>query len=152
MTGCRLFMIFARAIPEYIWAFLFLAVLGPIAWPLVLALAVHNTGILGRLGAEVVENTESPPLTALRALGATRSQMVFSALFPSIPLTGAGIVLCSLAQTPTWCSNHPTQCSKGDDTIAAIASVGLSRSVPRRHNHSTGEAGAKREDKHRRFT
>ena len=82
VTGCRLFMIFARAIPEYIWAFLFLAVLGPIAWPLVLALAVHNTGILGRLGAEVVENTESPPLTALRALGATRSQMVFSAFFP----------------------------------------------------------------------
>ena len=82
VTGSRLCMIFARSIPEYIWAFLFLAVLGPIAWPLVLALAVHNIGILGRLGAEVVENTESPPLTALRALGATRSQMVFSAFYP----------------------------------------------------------------------
>ncbi len=82
VTVCRIFMIFVRSIPEYIWAFLFLAVLGPRAWPLVLALAVHNTGILGRLGAEVVENTEAPTLTALRALGATRSQMVFSAFFP----------------------------------------------------------------------
>jgi phosphonate transport system permease protein len=82
VTICRIFMIFVRSIPEYIWAFLFLAVLGPRAWPLVLALAVHNTGILGRLGAEVVENTESPPLTALRALGASRSQMSFYAFFP----------------------------------------------------------------------
>jgi phosphonate transport system permease protein len=79
---CRLFMIFVRAIPEYIWAFLFLAMLGPVAWPLVLALAVHNMGILGRLGAEVVENTETPPLVALRALGASRSQLVFSAVVP----------------------------------------------------------------------
>jgi phosphonate transport system permease protein len=79
---CRLFMIFTRSIPEYIWAFLFLAMLGPVAWPLVLALTLHNTGILGRLGAEVVENTESPPLVALSALGATRSQLVFSGVFP----------------------------------------------------------------------
>ena len=82
VAGSRLLMMFARSIPEYIWAFLFLAMIGPIAWPLVLALALHNTGILGRLGAEVVENTESPPLASFRALGATRTQMIFSALFP----------------------------------------------------------------------
>lgn len=82
VSACRLLMIFVRAIPEYIWAFLFLALLGPLAWPLVLALAVHNMGILGRLGAEVVENTESPPLAALRALGATRSQLIATAIFP----------------------------------------------------------------------
>jgi len=81
-SACRLFMIFARSIPEYIWAFLFLAMLGPMAWALVLALALHNAGILGRLGAEVVENTESPPLAALRALGATRAQLALSAVFP----------------------------------------------------------------------
>jgi phosphonate transport system permease protein len=79
---CRLFMIFVRAIPEYIWAYLFLALLGPITWPLVLALAVHNSGILGRLGAEVVENTESPSLASLRALGAGRVQIIVSAIFP----------------------------------------------------------------------
>jgi phosphonate transport system permease protein len=81
-NGARVLMVFFRSIPEYVWAFLFLAMLGPVAWPLVLALALHNTGILGRLGAEVVENTESPPLTALRALGATRAQIAASAIFP----------------------------------------------------------------------
>ena len=84
VSACRLFMIFVRAIPEYIWAFLFLALLGPVAWALVLALAIHNMGILGRLAAEVVENTESPPLTALRALGATRLQLVAGAIFPLV--------------------------------------------------------------------
>lgn len=82
VSASRVFMIFVRAIPEYIWAFLFLALLGPVAWPLVLALAVHNLGVLGRLGAEVVENTESPPLASLRSLGATRTQILFSAIFP----------------------------------------------------------------------
>jgi phosphonate transport system permease protein len=81
-SASRLFMIFVRAIPEYVWAFLFLALLGPMAWPLVLALAIHNMGILGRLGAEVVENTESAPPTALRALGATRAQIIMTAIFP----------------------------------------------------------------------
>jgi phosphonate transport system permease protein len=79
---CRLFMIFVRAIPEYVWAFLLFAMLGPTTWPLVLALAIHNAGILGRLDAEVVENTESPPLVSLRALGANRSQIFFAAIFP----------------------------------------------------------------------
>ena len=44
----RLLFILAWAIPEYIYAFLLLAVYGPQTWPLVLALAIHNFGILGR--------------------------------------------------------------------------------------------------------
>ena len=39
--------------------------------PAVLALAIHNTGILGKLDAEVVENLEPGSLRALRGLGAT---------------------------------------------------------------------------------
>lgn len=78
----RLFLIFVRAIPEYMWAFLLLAVLGPTAWPAVLALALHNLGILGKLGAEVVENTEHSPLSALRGLGASHLQIAVTGLFP----------------------------------------------------------------------
>ncbi len=78
----RAFLIFARAIPEYLWVFLLLAVLGPTAWPAVLALALHNLGILGKLGAEVVENTESSPLSALRGLGASHLQIAVTGLFP----------------------------------------------------------------------
>lgn len=80
----RLGLIFARAIPEYIWAFLFLAILGPSAWPAVLALALHNAGILGKLGAETIENVEPEAPTALRDLGATRRQIALVGLFPIV--------------------------------------------------------------------
>jgi len=75
VAATRLLLTFFRAIPEYVWAFLLLAMLGRQAWPAVLALALHNAGILGRLGAEVVENVEPGTPRALRALGATRLQV-----------------------------------------------------------------------------
>ncbi|MCP3960434.1 MAG: ABC transporter permease subunit [bacterium] len=80
----RALLIFVRSIPEYVWAFIFLAVLGPTAWPVVLALAVHNSGILGKLTAEVVENLDPEPLAALRGLGASRMQIAAAGLFPLI--------------------------------------------------------------------
>ena len=83
LTLTRLLLIFLRAIPEYVWAFIFLGLLGPGAWPAVLALAVHNTGILGKLSAEVVENLEPAPLKAMRASGATRGQIGVVAIFPA---------------------------------------------------------------------
>ena len=83
VTGLvRGFLIFLRAIPEYIWAYLLLAMLGASAWPAVLALAIHNSGILGKLGAETVENLDTSSLRALRILGGTRSQIAVSAIFP----------------------------------------------------------------------
>jgi phosphonate transport system permease protein len=83
VTGCvRAFLIFLRAIPEYIWAFLLLAMLGSSAWPAILALAIHNSGILGKLGAETVENLDPRPLRALRWLGASRKQIAVGAVTP----------------------------------------------------------------------
>jgi len=81
-TSARAFLILLRAIPEYVWAFLLLAILGPNAWPAVLALAIHNAGILGKLGAETIENLESAPLRALRGLGAGRAQVTLAAAAP----------------------------------------------------------------------
>jgi len=74
--------IFLRAIPEYILAFLLMATLGGAAWPAVLALGLHNMGILGKLGAEVVENTDPAVPRALRSLGSSRSQIFVTALLP----------------------------------------------------------------------
>jgi phosphonate transport system permease protein len=79
----RFVLIFLRAIPEYIWAFLLLTLLGVGAWPAVLALAIHNAGILGKLYADVAENMEPSAPRALRALGARRSQIAFAAIFPN---------------------------------------------------------------------
>lgn len=82
VAASRALLVGLRAIPEYVWAFLLLALLGPTAWPLVLALALHNAGILGKLGAEVVENTDARAPAALRALGARRLQVVVAAIYP----------------------------------------------------------------------
>ena len=80
----RLVLAFARAVPEYVWAFLLLAMLGQQAWPAVLALALHNAGILGRLGAEVVENVEPGVPRALRGLGGTRLQVAAVGVLPLV--------------------------------------------------------------------
>jgi phosphonate transport system permease protein len=78
----RALLVFLRAIPEYVWAFLLLAMLGPSAWPAVLALAIHNSGILGKLGAETVENLDPRTLRTLREAGATRAQVALAAILP----------------------------------------------------------------------
>jgi phosphonate transport system permease protein len=80
--GARAVLVALRSLPEYVWAFLLLAMLGPSAWPLVLALAMHNTGILGKLSAEVVENVDARAPAALRALGAGRLQVTLGAVYP----------------------------------------------------------------------
>jgi phosphonate transport system permease protein len=77
-------LIFLRAIPEYVWAFLLLAMLGPTLWAAVFALAIHNTGILGKLNAEVMENLEPQTLAALRALGGRRTQIAWVGLLPLV--------------------------------------------------------------------
>ncbi len=78
----RTFLVFIRAVPEYVWAFLLLALLGPNAWPMVLALALHNTGILGKLSAELVENVDHKSAMALRGAGANRFQIIWASIFP----------------------------------------------------------------------
>jgi phosphonate transport system permease protein len=59
-----------RSVPELVWAVLMViaAGLGPFAG--VLALALHTTGVLGRLFAEALENAPPLPEQALRASGA----------------------------------------------------------------------------------
>ena len=80
----RAVFIFLRSIPEYIWAFIFLTLLGPGSWPAILALAVHNTGVLGRLYGDLIENLDKRPLSALSMLGASRAQLTAGAIVPTI--------------------------------------------------------------------
>lgn len=72
-----------RAVPPPVWAFLLLLVLFPGVLPGAVALALYNLGVLGRLFAEAVEEVDERPLRALEALGATRAQVVVSALVPA---------------------------------------------------------------------
>jgi phosphonate transport system permease protein len=80
----RFLLLVARAVPEPIWALLFLFILFPGILPGAIALAIHNFGILGRLMAEVTENLDERPLRSLKALGATPPQVF---LYSVLPLT-----------------------------------------------------------------
>lgn len=80
LTGAL--FILARAIPEYLYAFILVAIFGPIAWPLVLALAIHNAGILGRLGAEVVENSPMSAVSESIARGGSRTAVYLTHILP----------------------------------------------------------------------
>lgn len=84
VIGVRGMLVLSRALPEYLLAFLLLLLLGPGVWPALLALALHNAGILGRLWSEVIEDTDSTAGFALWRLGAGRGQVVTLALLPMV--------------------------------------------------------------------
>jgi len=80
----RLVLNALRAVPELVWAGLLLiaAGLGPFAGTL--ALALHTTGVLGRLFAEAVENAPPGPGAALRAQGVGRLRVFAYATLPQV--------------------------------------------------------------------
>jgi len=68
-AGSRLVLNVLRSVPELVWAALMVlaAGLGPFAGAL--ALALHTTGVFGRLFAETLENAPADPEAALRESG-----------------------------------------------------------------------------------
>jgi phosphonate transport system permease protein len=80
----RLLLNTLRSIPELVWAALLLvsAGLGPFAGTL--ALALHTTGVLGRLFAEAIENAPPGPGFALRTHGVGRLQVFAYATLPQV--------------------------------------------------------------------
>ena len=83
-VGARRFLEFCRTVPELVFALIFVVAfhLGPL--PGVLALAIHTTGALGKLFAEVVENIDMKPVEGLTATGASWVQMVRFAVLPQV--------------------------------------------------------------------
>lgn len=80
----RLVLNALRSIPELVWAALLIiaAGLGPFAGTL--ALAMHTTGVLGRLFSEAVENAPPGPGFALRARGVAETRVFCYATLPQI--------------------------------------------------------------------
>jgi phosphonate transport system permease protein len=78
----RRFLELLRAIPEVVWGLLLvcLAVIGPRAG--ILALALHSTGVFGKLYAESIENVAPEPVMALAATGGPRMAVAGFGLLP----------------------------------------------------------------------
>lgn len=100
-SAARLLLNGLRAIPELVWAALMVlaAGLGPNAGTL--ALALHTTGVLGRLFAEALENTPPQPAEAIRLQGGN-------------PILAFATAPC--LTSPRNCS--PTACIAGKTTSA----------------------------------
>ncbi len=73
-----------RSIPELVWASLLLIALGLGPFAGTMALALHTTGVLGRLFAESIENAPDGPALALRLRGIGATQVFWYATFPQI--------------------------------------------------------------------
>lgn len=80
----RFVLLFCRAVPPPLWALLvlFLTYPGPIAGGI--ALGFYTLGVLGRLQAEVVENADPAPTTALRSAGATSGAAFSYGTLPTV--------------------------------------------------------------------
>jgi phosphonate transport system permease protein len=83
--GCQLaraLLGFLRAVPDLVWALLFVAAVGLGTLAGTLALTVAYTGVLGRVYADVFEHVDPQPLEALQSTGATRMQIFLRGVWP----------------------------------------------------------------------
>lgn len=86
----------ARAVPDLVWALLFVTAVGLGPFPGGLALGVHSVGMLGRLFAETIEQMDMAPIHALELTGARRIQVFSHGIIPTILPTLLGISLYRL--------------------------------------------------------
>lgn len=71
-----------RAIPEYVWAFMFVRAVGLGPFPGVLAIGVAYGGMLGKVYSEILESVNPRPLETLHAAGASRPGVVLYGFVP----------------------------------------------------------------------
>lgn len=80
----RRFLEFGRTVPDIVFALIFVGAFGLGPVPGVLAIAMHTTGALGKLFAEVVENIDMKPVEGIAAAGGTWLQQVRFGVLPQV--------------------------------------------------------------------
>jgi phosphonate transport system permease protein len=113
----------ARAINELVFAILFVAAVGLGPFAGVMALFIHNLGVISKLFSEAVEAIDPRPVEGIRATGASRLQQVIYGVIPQVlPLWSS----FSTASRP-WCARPRCWASSAP---AASASPSTNPSVP----------------------
>jgi phosphonate transport system permease protein len=94
--GARTVLRLFRAVPDLLWALLFVVAvgLGPRAGTL--AIAVSYAGVLGRVFADIFEGVEAGPVQALAASGGRRESLFLFAILPQAGPAMVGYTLYSL--------------------------------------------------------
>ena len=73
-----------RSVPELVYALIFVVAFGLGPFPGMLAIAIHTTGALGKLFAEVNENIDLKPVDGMYASGASWVQAMRFAVVPQV--------------------------------------------------------------------
>lgn len=80
----RAVITFCRAMPDLLFAVLFVRALGIGVLPGILALALHSIGMLGKLFADAIEQSDPGPREAVRSTGAGYLREMVNAVLPQV--------------------------------------------------------------------
>lgn len=83
-NGAKRLLEFCRTVPELVFALIFVIAFGLGPVPGVFALAVHTTGALGKLFAEIVENIDMRPIDGATSTGANWPETIRFAVVPQV--------------------------------------------------------------------
>lgn len=89
----RAILSFFRAVPDIVFALIFVTAVGLGPFAGVLALICHNTGVMGKLWAESMEETDQGPQQALSTAGASRLQQIAHGSLPLVIPQFIGLLL-----------------------------------------------------------
>lgn len=82
--AARMLLNLCRSIPDVVWALMFVRVVGLGPFPGVLAIGVSYGGMLGKIYAEILENSPEGPIEALHAAGARKSALLVYGFLPQV--------------------------------------------------------------------
>ena len=91
--GARALLRFLRAVPDLLWALVFVVAFGLGPLPGALALGINYAGVVGRVFADLFEEAPPHPLEALHAAGGSRLQIFLLAILPQ---TAPGVISYAL--------------------------------------------------------
>lgn len=94
--GARAVITATRAIPELVFAIVFVLALSIGPLPGVLALGIHSIGMLGKLLADAIEEIDDGPREAALSAGSGRLQSVIAAVVPQVLPSYVGAALYRL--------------------------------------------------------
>ncbi|WP_248760375.1 phosphonate ABC transporter, permease protein PhnE [Pseudarthrobacter sp. SSS035] len=82
--AARMIITMCRAVPDLVFAVLFVRALGIGVLPGVLALALHSVGMMAKLFADAIEQIDEGPREAVRATGAARLSELVTGVLPQV--------------------------------------------------------------------
>ncbi len=80
----RFITVFTRAIPDVVFAMVFILVFSLGALPGILAIGLHSIGMISKLFADAIEQIDEGPRLAIRAAGGSKTQEFVGGVLPQV--------------------------------------------------------------------